>query len=256
MMQGQEAVPAYHTCRLDRRTSQPAPCLPRIQLEHRMPYLPPQIRPSARGSRSRSALPVPRTPPLAGWAPPSAAKDPVASLCRSCTSSGCAGATADRSYWCAGRAGPGPRRVRRHVGPVEAAGAADDSEVRGGHHASDRRLRTSHRPGAAASSHGIAAARSGRRYRRLGSPSTRRRRTVGPASGRRATSVGTALVTVGRQVHYWWPDDGWQRDTVARLCPRGASSESHDLHAADVGAEWHGGLSARRRLRFHARHLK
>ena len=23
---------------------------------------------------------------------------------------------------------------------------------------------------------------------------------------------------------YWWPDDGWQRGTVARLCPRGAFS--------------------------------
>jgi hypothetical protein len=27
-------------------------------------------------------------------------------------------------------------------------------------------------------------------------------------------------VLVGRQVLYWWPDDGWQRGTVARLCPR------------------------------------
>ena len=28
----------------------------------------------------------------------------------------------------------------------------------------------------------------------------------------------TALV--GRALLYWWPDDGgWQRDTVARLCP-------------------------------------
>ena len=23
---------------------------------------------------------------------------------------------------------------------------------------------------------------------------------------------------------YWWPEDGWQRGTVARLCPRGALS--------------------------------
>ena len=23
---------------------------------------------------------------------------------------------------------------------------------------------------------------------------------------------------------YWWPDDGWQRGTVAPLCPRGAFS--------------------------------
>ena len=25
-------------------------------------------------------------------------------------------------------------------------------------------------------------------------------------------------------VLYWWPDDGWQRGTVACLCPRGAFS--------------------------------
>ena len=31
-------------------------------------------------------------------------------------------------------------------------------------------------------------------------------------------------VLVGRTVLYWWPDDGWQRGTVARLCPRGAFS--------------------------------
>ena len=34
--------------------------------------------------------------------------------------------------------------------------------------------------------------------------------------------LGKALV--GRTVLYWWPDDGWQRGTVARLCPRGAFS--------------------------------
>jgi hypothetical protein len=27
---------------------------------------------------------------------------------------------------------------------------------------------------------------------------------------------------VGRQLLYWWPDDDWQRGTVARLCPRPA----------------------------------
>ena len=32
--------------------------------------------------------------------------------------------------------------------------------------------------------------------------------------------LGAALV--GRTVLYWWPDDGWQRGTVACLCPRGA----------------------------------
>ena len=31
--------------------------------------------------------------------------------------------------------------------------------------------------------------------------------------------LGAALV--GRTILYWWPDDCWQRGTVARLCPRG-----------------------------------
>ena len=32
---------------------------------------------------------------------------------------------------------------------------------------------------------------------------------------------------VGRTILYrdWWPEDGWQRGTVARLCPRGAFSD-------------------------------
>ena len=34
--------------------------------------------------------------------------------------------------------------------------------------------------------------------------------------------LGDALV--GRTVLYWRPDDGWQRGTVAHLCPRGAFS--------------------------------
>jgi hypothetical protein len=34
--------------------------------------------------------------------------------------------------------------------------------------------------------------------------------------------LGAALV--GLLLLYWWPDDGWQRSTVARLCPRGAFS--------------------------------
>ena len=34
--------------------------------------------------------------------------------------------------------------------------------------------------------------------------------------------LGAALV--GRTILYWWPDDGCQRGTVARLCPRGAFS--------------------------------
>ena len=32
--------------------------------------------------------------------------------------------------------------------------------------------------------------------------------------------VGLGAALVGRQLLYWWPDDGWQRGTVARLCPR------------------------------------
>ena len=36
------------------------------------------------------------------------------------------------------------------------------------------------------------------------------------------SDLGAALV--GRQLLYWWPDDGWQRGTVARLCPRPAFS--------------------------------
>ena len=34
--------------------------------------------------------------------------------------------------------------------------------------------------------------------------------------------LGAALV--GRTLLYWWPDDGWQRGTVALLCPRGVFS--------------------------------
>ena len=29
---------------------------------------------------------------------------------------------------------------------------------------------------------------------------------------------------MGRTILYWWPTDGWQRGTIARLCPRGAFS--------------------------------
>ena len=38
--------------------------------------------------------------------------------------------------------------------------------------------------------------------------------------------LGAAMV--GRTVLYWWPDrdDGWQRGTVARLCPRSAFSHA------------------------------
>jgi len=32
------------------------------------------------------------------------------------------------------------------------------------------------------------------------------------------------VALVGRQLLYWWPADGWQRGTVARVCPRPAFS--------------------------------
>jgi len=63
--------------------------------------------------------------------------------------------------------------------------------------------------------------------------------------------LGAALV--GRTLLYWWPTDGWQRGTVARLCPRGAFSHvvaytrqtsalrgTADtlLDAASYGARW------------------
>ena len=35
--------------------------------------------------------------------------------------------------------------------------------------------------------------------------------------------LGAALL--GRTLLYWWTDNGWQRGTVARLCPRGAFSQ-------------------------------
>ena len=34
--------------------------------------------------------------------------------------------------------------------------------------------------------------------------------------------LGATLV--GQTLLYWWPPDGWQRGTLARLCPRGAFS--------------------------------
>ena len=58
---------------------------------------------------------------------------------------------------------------------------------------------------------------------------------------------------------YWWPDDGWQRGTVARLCPRGAFSQvvaytrqtsvlrgtvDTLLNAASYGTRWVTRLSA------------
>ena len=48
------------------------------------------------------------------------------------------------------------------------------------------------------------------------------------AGGREDSStvlVAKVSYDLGRQLRlYWWPDDGWQRGTVARLCPRGAFS--------------------------------
>jgi hypothetical protein len=87
------------------------------------------------------------------------------------------------------------------------------------------RLQTSHRPGAASAS--TAAARPPppprrRRCRRPGSLSRRCRR-----GGRRASRGDLGAALVGWQGLYWWPDDGWQRSTVARLCPRCHSARSH-----------------------------
>ena len=60
----------------------------------------------------------------------------------------------------------------------------------------------------------------------------RRRAAADPADGAAARrsgletaqpgDLGAALV--GRTVLYWRPDNGWQRGTVARLCPRGSFS--------------------------------
>ena len=53
----------------------------------------------------------------------------------------------------------------------------------------------------------------------------------GPGPGRLKFTIDAAPPTgdlraelVGRTLLYWWPADGWQRGTVARLCPRGAVS--------------------------------
>ena len=48
--------------------------------------------------------------------------------------------------------------------------------------------------------------------------------------------LGAALV--GRTLLYCWPDNGWQRDTIARLCPRGAFS--HVVADVDGDSALHG----------------
>ena len=41
---------------------------------------------------------------------------------------------------------------------------------------------------------------------------------------------------VGRTILYWWPEDGWQRGTVARPCPRGGFSHVvAGVHPARAG---------------------
>ena len=46
-----------------------------------------------------------------------------------------------------------------------------------------------------------------------------------------------------------WQDDGWQRCTVARLCPRARFFACRVVYAADVDAARHGGLAAGRGIR-------
>ena len=91
-----------------------------------------------------------------------------------------------------------PRRVGRHVG----AGGEPD-QLRGGH----CRLRARHRPHPTSARTAPAA--------RPPPPLPPAGFTVDAAP---PSDLGAALV--GRQLLYWWPDDGWQRGTVARLCPR------------------------------------
>ena len=54
------------------------------------------------------------------------------------------------------------------------------------------------------------------------SPRQRRRAPADPpVDAAPPGDLGAGLV--GRTVLYWWPDDGWQRGTVARLCARDLS---------------------------------
>ena len=45
--------------------------------------------------------------------------------------------------------------------------------------------------------------------------------------------LGAALV--GRSILYWWPTDGWQRGTIARVCPRAPFSHVVAYHRATSG---------------------
>jgi hypothetical protein len=91
-------------------------------------------------------------------------------------------------------------RVRRHVGAAQ-----ELDQLRGSHT-------------------GLRAGLGGRRpSRRAAAPIARLWRPRPPPTSRRvgrgpgARRPGTL---VGREALYWWPDDGWQRGRVARLCPR------------------------------------
>jgi hypothetical protein len=113
----------------------------------------------------------------------------------------------------------GPRSIWRHAG---AAGVADSDQLRGGPH----RLQTSYRPRPAS-----AAAPADRFHRRRGSAG-------GPGGGARGPAAAIVLVA-GR-----WLAARYGRPSLParRVLARGG------VHAPDVGAARHGGLSARRRL--------
>jgi hypothetical protein len=80
-----------------------------------------------------------------------------------------------------------------------------DDQLRGGHH----RLRTRDRSHPTSTCTAPAARR---RHRPLLLPPAGFTVDAAPPP-----DLGAALV--GRPLLYWWPDEGWQRGTVARLCP-------------------------------------
>ena len=47
--------------------------------------------------------------------------------------------------------------------------------------------------------------------------------SVDPSPG----DLGATLVGTGRRILYWWPSDGWQLGTVARICAPSASCFTH-----------------------------